>query len=132
MNQSIFGSLALRGGATPDRPRGREPVAASTSKPSWSASTDVALLAILHAPLSSDETVAAGFARKEAEFRRALATLSIAESRALYLRLSQPKAGDQLAATFTRLTADRRERLIHFIADARRRDALSSGGQYGK
>lgn len=97
----------------------------SPAPTSWSSSCDVALLAIIEAPLHLGETAAAGFARKEVELRRVLATLSIAESRALHMRLSNPRPGDQLAASFQRLTADRRARLINFVADARRRAALA-------
>jgi hypothetical protein len=126
MNQSIFGSAARSLGSSPERPRGREPSSPkSTARPTWSASTDVALHAILEAPLHAGETAAIGFARKEAELRHVLASLSILESRALHTRLSCPKADDQLPKAFARMTAERRARLINFIADARRREALA-------
>jgi hypothetical protein len=104
----------------PANPPPAKPVEASA----WSASVDVALIAILEAPLHAGETVALGFARKEAELRHVLATLSIVESRAMQLRLSRPKDGDPLTKAFLRLTGERRERLLNFIADARRREAL--------
>jgi len=152
MTHSIFGSLALTRVPAPAHPCGREPsslklvsilpvsdpsVAArhaaplpasppSAARPTWSASTDLALIAILEAPLHAGETVALGFARKEAELRHVLASLSIFESRALKTRLSCPKDGDPLPKAFMRLTAERRERLINFIADARRRESLAS------
>lgn len=146
MSHSIFGSLALKSSSITAHPRGREtsslklvpilpisdsPVAAKTAvvqsaaRPTWSASTDVALIAILEAPLHTGETLALGFARKEAELRHVLASLSVNESRALNTRLSCPKDGDPLTKAFMRLTAERRERLINFIADARRREALA-------
>jgi hypothetical protein len=127
MNQSIFGSLGRPRRSSPERPRGREPSSPNpVARPTWSASTDVALLAILEAPLHAGETAALGFARKEAELRHVLASLSVLESRALHARLSCPKDGDQLPKAFTRLTAERRARLINFIADARRREALAT------
>jgi hypothetical protein len=89
------------------------------------ASCDVALIAILLAPLNVEETAAVGFARKEAELRCVLATLSIVDSRALRSRLSNPRSGDPLAESFMRLTAERRARLINFLADARRREATA-------
>jgi len=92
---------------------------------SWSSSSDVALLTILEAPLYCYETAAVGFARKEAELRQVMSLLTVAESRALQSRLSNPKPGDQLAELFMRMTADRRARLINFLADARRREALA-------
>jgi hypothetical protein len=81
------------------------------------------LLAVLADPVSPYETAAAGFARKEAELRHVMASLSVVESRALQSRLSNPKPGDSLAQAFMRMTADRRARLISFLADARRREA---------
>jgi hypothetical protein len=51
--------------------------------------------------------------------------LTVPESRVLHGRLSNPRGGDRLAASFMRLTAERRARLINFIADARRRAALT-------
>jgi hypothetical protein len=126
MNQSIFGSQSRSRGSNPERRRGREPASPKpVARPTWSASTDVALLAILEAPLHPNETAAVGFARKEAELRHVLASLSVLESRALHARLSCPKDGDQLPKAFTRMTAERRARLINFIADARRREALA-------
>jgi hypothetical protein len=127
MNQSIFGSLSRSRGSSPERPRGRDASSPKpAARPTWSDSTDVALLAILEAPLHPGETAAVGFARKEAELRHILASLSVLESRALHVRLSCPKDGDPLPRAFARMTAERRARLIHFIADARRREALAS------
>lgn len=96
---------------------------AQPASPAWSVSSDVAILAILESPIHAFETAAVGFARKESELRHIFSTLSILESRVLHSRLSSPLSGDQLAQAFTRLTADRRARLINFLADARRRAA---------
>jgi hypothetical protein len=131
MNHSIFGHVAKPRPSVLERPRGREASPARTSnKPAWSASCDVALVAILEAPLRAGETAAAGFARKELELRHVLGTLSVLESRALQSRLSYPKAGDVLAQAFQRLTGERRARLINFLADARRREA-TGGSRHG-
>ncbi len=133
MTHSIFGSiakpqpLALVPPNAPlsTRPTTREVAPAHVpQKPTWSSSSDVALLAILEAPLGAGETAATGFARKERELRHVLGTLSVFESRALHSRLAQPKAGDALVQAFQRLTGERRSRLIAFIADARRREAV--------
>jgi hypothetical protein len=91
----------------------------------WATSCDIALLVIIESPLACGETAASGFARKEHELRRAMSLLSVRESRALHARLSNPAAGDPLAKAFTRLTSDRRGRLINFLADARRREACA-------
>jgi hypothetical protein len=127
MTQSIFQHAARRP-ATPLTPaRAREASQqVPCRKPSWTSSCDVALLALLEAPLRAGETAAAGFARKELELRHVLATLSVLESRALQSRLESPKAGDALAQAFQRLTGERRARLINFISDARRRATLAS------
>lgn len=87
-------------------------------------SMDDALLAILDRPLHGGETVAVGYARKEAELAGVLARLSVPEARALHLRLTVGAANDALATKFARLTIERRNRLLVFLADARRREAL--------
>ncbi len=81
------------------------------------------LIAIITAPLRDGETAATGFARKEAELRGAFAAVGIVESLALHARLVNPRPEDPLATAFARLTADRRLRLVEFLADARRRAA---------
>lgn len=128
MNQSIFTSFPRTRTSTANPREYETPSQAHAARrPSsapWSTSSDIALLAILEAPLHDGETAAVGFARKEAELRHAMATLSVLESRALQSRLSYPKAGDQLATAFMRLTGDRRARLLNFLAEARRREAL--------
>jgi hypothetical protein len=93
----------------------REPDA-SVSRPRVEAGASVTdestLLAILDAPLRAGEPAAVGFARKEHDLR---------EER----RLSTPSEGDRLAAKFGCLTADRKLRLLKFLADARRRAAVT-------
>lgn len=82
------------------------------------------LIAILEAPLAPGETAARGYRRKEEAIGTVLATLSVPESRALLRRLVAARPGDLLAEKLTRLTAERRYRLLAFLADARRREAL--------
>ena len=90
------------------------------------ASGDAALISILNAPLAYGMTAREGFMRKEAELRAAFAALPVGTQRALHARLSNPRAGDELAAKFHQLTAERRTRLLNFLADARRREALAA------
>jgi len=87
---------------------------------------DAALCAILDAPLARGETAFAGFARKESELGAAFAALAVPAARALHARLANPKPGDPVAERFGRLTFDRRHRLLAFLADARRRAAVSA------
>jgi len=88
---------------------------------------DARLIAILDAPLAPGEGAMIGFARKERELGAMFAQLGVAESRAMGARLATPKAGDELANKFARLTVERRTRLLTFIADARRRAAIAGG-----
>ncbi len=88
---------------------------------------DARLIAILDAPLEHDETAAVGFARKERELGVAFASLTIIEARTMHARLAAPKANDELANKFGRLTIERRGRLVAFLADARRREAVNAG-----
>ncbi|MEO8704690.1 MAG: hypothetical protein ABI867_31835 [Kofleriaceae bacterium] len=87
---------------------------------------DARLLVILDGPLATGETFAAGYARKEADLGTAFAQLTPADARALHARLATPRLGDELATKFARLTIERRTRLLTFLADARRRQALTA------
>jgi hypothetical protein len=134
MTDSIFASAARVRTPSSQDPRGHESAFAAPARPARRASapptaSDASLIAIIEAPLQSGETASCGFARKEAELREAFAALSILESRALHSRLWNPRSGDRLAAAFMRMTAERRARLINFLADARRREALRSSGR---
>ncbi len=88
--------------------------------------TDGALMVILLAPLQPGETTMVGYLRKEHELRAVFASLSVPAARLLHARLSAGKADDALGAAFARMTLDRRTRLLVFLADARRREALST------
>jgi hypothetical protein len=91
------------------------------------ASHDAPLLAILDAPLRDGEPRQVGYRRKEAELRRVFAALAVPDARALHARLDCPRPGDMLAARFAGLIAERRGRLLAFLADARRRAARAGG-----
>ncbi len=84
-----------------------------------------ALLAILEAPAQPGETLYVAYRRKERELGIAFAKLAVSEARALLRRLMTPRADDVLALRFSRLVADRRHRLLAFLGDARRREALA-------
>jgi hypothetical protein len=87
-------------------------------------SIDDALLAILVAPPRAVDTIAVAYARKEQGLYALLSTLDVAASRTLRARLSSdPSPSDPLTTAFHRLTADRRGRLLTFLADVRRRHA---------
>ena len=112
----------------PQRALKRPRLAASAASASRSAAAiDAALIAILDAPLRLGETALIGYARKEAEMLRILASLTVAESRALHARLVVAQPDDPLGGKLARFTADRRNRLVHFLADARRREAVGAG-----
>ena len=93
-------------------------------KPTVSPATEHALVAILDAPAEDGETIAMAFHRRESELRALFATLRLPEARALHARLANPVDGDGVAQTFGRLVRERRERLLVFLADARRREAV--------
>jgi hypothetical protein len=88
---------------------------------------DTALLAVLDAPPVAGETIDVEFRRKERDLLARFAALPVDAALALHKRLSTPRDGDELAARFARLVADRRARLLEFLADARRREAIKGG-----
>ena len=100
------------------------PVVVVAPPPPPASSSDADLIAILDAPLVAGETAAAGFARKERELADAFAKRTVLAAYALRKRLANPASDDVLAEKFARLTVERRTRLLHFLADARRRAAL--------
>jgi len=89
-----------------------------------STATEQKLIDLILVPITND-TIAVGQARKEREIGSFLATLSAIESWALHKRLSTGVADDPLVAVFQRLVPERRRRLLGFVADARRRAAIS-------
>lgn len=86
------------------------------------ADAEAHMLAILGAPLQPGESAHVGNLRKEHELAAVLATISVGEARTLHQRLSRPPAAPDLLATkFSTLIHERRQRLLAFIADTRRR-----------
>ncbi|MDB4954174.1 MAG: hypothetical protein JWO36_1743 [Myxococcales bacterium] len=128
--EPIFSTHSLQRSRMFAVPRGMSEPAPRTFSVSRTPATaapshDAALIAILDAPLRAGETAAAGFHRKEVELGNAFAKLTVLESRALNTRLAHPKPNDALAETFSRMTSERRARLLTFLADARRREAIA-------
>ena len=80
------------------------------------------LVAVLAAPIEG--SVAAAYQRKEVALRAVLARLPAAECRVLAARLRCVCPGDPLASLFGRMTAERRGRLLAYLDDARRREAV--------
>lgn len=89
------------------------------------------LVAILEAPAASHETVEVAFTRKEREIGSLFSQLSVPECRALHARLANPQPADEVAVTFGRLVIARRTRLLAFLADVRRRQAIAGGRRRG-
>jgi hypothetical protein len=81
-----------------------------------------ALAAVFAAPL--DGGAERGFAGKDAALRAVIDGLTPEVCRALAVRLRTAKAGDELAAAFLRFNGDRREGLLAYLDDARRREVL--------
>jgi hypothetical protein len=88
---------------------------------------DGALVAILDAAPAYGETIEAAFRRKEHELLAVFASLSVDASVSLHTRLASPQADDPVAARLARRVRDPRERLLAFLADARRRAAVAVG-----
>ena len=102
--------------------------AAVSIKRATPVSSEVPLIAILDRPLGKGEPASIGFARKEHDLIAAFAKLTVLEARAIHARLTINAPDDVLAAKFALLTVDRRTRLLYFLADARRREAVGAKG----
>jgi hypothetical protein len=109
------------------------PIACDDAVPrqlTWSpVALEAEIHAVLVAPAYPGEQLAFAFKRKEQQIGDLFARCSVSDSRALHRRLTLAISGDELAAMFGRLVADRRARLLAFLADARRRDAILRGQQ---
>jgi hypothetical protein len=117
-------------GARPARPASpRALVPNIQTAVSHAGTIDDELLAILNAPPARGETIEMTFRRKELELGDLFATLTVFESRTLQRRLSNPSANDPVAAQFGRLVPERRSRLLAFLGDVRRREAVMHGRQ---
>lgn len=85
------------------------------------------LLALL-APQTPTDGAHLAFTHLELQLTELFGALTVDESRALHIRLAIPAPDDPVAALFGRLARPRRERLILFLADARRRAARAASG----
>ena len=86
---------------------------------------DRSILGILVSDARPGECLSDAFQRKERELAAIFAELSATAASALHRRLSHPASDDSLALRFGRLIVDRRMRLLAFLADAPRREALT-------
>lgn len=82
------------------------------------------ILAVLDAAPEPGECVESAFRRKERELVMLFSRLSVLDARELQRRLTLGLADDPIATRFARLIVARRVRLLAFLADARRREAL--------
>jgi hypothetical protein len=126
MSDSIYDSSRRRSSPHWPAPAPRTSSATLQTSTTIASSCDAHLAAILDAPLRTGEPTNVGYARKERELAAAFAALPIFDQRALHARLARPKPGDALAVKFGRLVAERRQRLINFLGDARRRAAIAA------
>lgn len=89
--------------------------------------SDAEILGVLATPAVAGESTDAFHRRKEHLLGALFAALGAAEADALHERLSTtPRADDRVAAQFGRLVHERRERLLAFLGDARRREAIEN------
>ncbi|MEJ7598539.1 MAG: hypothetical protein WKG01_11575 [Kofleriaceae bacterium] len=148
----IYGHRPKPAGERPRAPRpeppmptgaGRQPAAAAAAPPpqplliaevqrarpvsqhlGLTAERESAIAIALDTPVGVGETIDAFNRRKERSLGEAFAQLSVSEARILHKRLSMPELGDPIAARFARMITERRNRLLVFLADARRREAI--------
>ena len=83
------------------------------------------IVAVFTRPAPQGELPSHTFQRKEHELGALFAQLNELDSFELGRRLSVNAPTDPIASRFARLTVDRRDRLIAFVRDARRRAALA-------
>lgn len=93
-------------------------------------SRDEAILVILESPPKPGETLEGLFRRREHALGSLFATLDVYEARALHRRLSLSFPDDPVAMRFARLIAERRRRLLAFLAEAPRRTARVTRDSY--
>lgn len=75
---------------------------------------------LLHAPAQDDESAHDAGERRERELKALFASLAPTDALAIRKRLQANKPDDELATAFRRLTIERRDRLLAFLADPRR------------
>jgi len=84
---------------------------------------EAAIIEAIVRPIEPGEMHRAGNDRKERELLALLDTLTPVQALALRRRLANGRAGDPMVAAFARLIAERRNRVLAFLDDARRRAA---------
>lgn len=75
-----------------------------------------------------DENHAESGMNREIELREVMADLDVTAAFHLRRRLEMNRAGDPLCVSFQRLVVERRQRLLRFLGDARRRMAEAQRG----
>jgi hypothetical protein len=83
------------------------------------------LLEALCADPRPGETIDMAYRRKEEQIGAVFGGLSVLEARALHRRLTTTPTSDLLATQFSRLVEARRARLLAFLLDTRRRQAVT-------
>src|SRR5262245_26083704 len=103
--------------------RNEEPVSPTEQVVSLPVALEAEIIAALEEQPRPGEPSAAAFQRKEHALRCLFGALDVHDARVLHRRLTIPLRGDPIEQRFARLVADRKARLIAFLADARRRAA---------
>jgi hypothetical protein len=93
--------------------------------PQVDAARERAIVEALLRPIDACEGHRVGNERKEHEVRALFAALPVLEAMELHRRLRIARAGDAVVAAFARLVVERRQRLLAFLGEARRRAALA-------
>ena len=81
------------------------------------------VIAVLDAAPEPHETIELAFRRKEHELRALFDRLTLADARALHRRLTLRLHDDPISTRFARMIGERRNRLMDYLASARRREA---------
>lgn len=121
---------ATRAAAAPRiTPRVEEPVVPPATPPAPppvapESGLEHLLIEILRAPADQTLTVREAYARKEQALCDVIAAAPFIEVWMLHKRVTIGRSDDQLVAALQRLSPERRTKVIAFMADARRRDAL--------
>lgn len=89
------------------------------------AESEAAIVATLTRPLAPDETYSSSGENRERALREIFDRLSAAQALTLSRRLVLDRDTDGVSLALRRLTVARRQRLLAYLADTRRRLALS-------
>jgi hypothetical protein len=84
------------------------------------------IVAVLRRPRNVNESHAEYGTNREAELCVLFAELDVTRAFHLRRRLETARADDLLSSSFQRLVVDRRQRLLRFLGDARRRSMLGT------